>query len=121
MRKTSELLWQDSQHQELFNILDQMNKFDDSIELFDRLMKHADAHFMLEEAYMENSEYPDIIEHKKEHAAFKQQLKEYIELNPVYDKDFRDEMYTFITDWLESHVFGIDKTLEKHILLSNMK
>ena len=121
MRKTSDIIWQDTQHQELFGIIEQINELEDSVDLFDRLIKHTDAHFLLEETYMEESDYPLIDKHKEEHAEFKKQLNNYIELNPVYDAEFRDKMSSFINKWLEEHVFGIDKELEKHLLGSNLK
>ena len=121
MKKTSELLWQDYQHQELYRIVEQIHEFENSVDLFNQLVKFAEDHFSLEEIYMEKVNYPHKEKHIEEHNSFKAQLAKYIELNPVYDKEFSSIMYDFITSWLEKHLPGCDKDLEKYILESDIK
>lgn len=70
---------------------------------------------------MEETNYPLKSKHIKEHNDFKDKLKTYIELNPVYDKEFSAEIYGFIKTWLEKHTLGSDKELEKYILASDIK
>lgn len=121
MRKTSEIIWQDAQHQVLFEILDLLKEPTADRQVLQRLEEYTQTHFALEEQYMERLGYPGRIEHMQAHARFRKEISELLEGNQELDVIFRELISTFLTEWLTRHVFGIDKKLEDFILQSPTK
>lgn len=121
MIKTSDLIWQDTQHQVLFKLIDEIK-----LEPFDRavlskLQLYAEHHFILEEAYMVELEFPDTEEHIKAHDRFREELADMVETNLPINKALQDSLSLFLSEWLRLHVLGIDKKLEAFILQSKSK
>jgi hemerythrin len=121
MEKTSDLIWQDKQHQVLFDLIDQItsNVVDDTV--FRRLYDYAENHFAVEEEYMKQLEYPDIARHIKAHDRFRSELDDMMLSCHQYDENFCIALAEFLRRWLKSHIFGIDKELEDFIQKSNYK
>ncbi|MDJ0882427.1 MAG: hemerythrin family protein [Gammaproteobacteria bacterium] len=125
--KTSDLIWQDEQHQELLAIIDQL-KQDPSVghELMERLTDYVNHHFSLEEKYMELTGYPNMQAHVLAHKHFTEKIEK-LKISPSIidegfkDPEFRAHITTYLSDWLISHVLGIDKELETHIMQSRFK
>ena len=125
--KTSDLIWQNTQHEELLEIIE---SFRDSsspgLELIQKLNEYIDHHFRLEEKYMELSRYRDIDRHIRLHRIFAENIKK-MELSKniieegFHDEAFRTHIADFLHDWLMKHLMGIDKELEAHLLKSNLK
>jgi hemerythrin len=121
MRKTSELIWQDSQHQVLFEILDAIGQPEAGPEVILRLRQYAETHFMLEERYMERLAYPGLEAHRQAHDQFREEIA-VLERSPEeLDTAFRQMVSTYLTEWLKRHVFGVDKELEAFVLASPFK
>ena len=118
MRKTSDLIWQDAQHQVLFEILDQIRQPGAGRHVLYQLKEYTDTHFSLEERYMELLGYPGLEAHILAHDRFRQEIDELLESDAEHDAQFMDVISTFLTEWLTRHVFGIDKKLELFILES---
>ena len=121
MIKTSDLIWQDAQHQMLFALID-----DIKVEPFDRtvvtrLQLYAENHFCLEEVYMEKLDYPAIAAHIKAHNRFREELSAMVETQHSMNKTLQDSLSLFLSEWLKLHVLGIDKKLEAFILASKSK
>ena len=72
MRKTSELIWQDAQHQVLFEILDAIAEPGAGEAVLRRLRDYTETHFTLEERYMELLDYPGIEVHRRAHDRFRE-------------------------------------------------
>lgn len=121
MQKTSELIWQDAQHQVLFELIEQIKDKQVNSTVFSRLTEYAEHHFCLEEIYMERINYPDLEAHKKAHDQFRQELNVMLESCHEYDDRLRETLSMFLTEWLKRHVFGLDKKLEQYILESSHK
>jgi len=121
MKKTSDLIWQDKQHQILLELIDQLNGSDVDASVFRRLHDYAENHFMLEEEYMRQLNYPDMGEHVAAHNKFRYELNSMMQSFHSYDEGFRQALAEFLREWLKSHIFGIDKQLEDFILKSNVK
>jgi len=121
MKKTSDLIWQDKQHQVLFEIIEQIKANETDISIFRRLCDYAENHFTVEEEYMKELDYPLIDEHIQEHNRFRAELDDMINACQDYDESFRKALAEFLSNWLTSHIFGIDKTLEDFILKSSRK
>ncbi len=118
MRKTSDIIWQDAQHQVLFEIIDLLKGADADIEVLRRLEYYTEHHFALEELYMSQLDFPGRDEHIKAHNRFRIEISQLLEEGQEPDALFREIIATFLTEWLTRHVFGIDKELEKFILES---
>ena len=113
MRKTSDVLWQDTQHQVLFKLLDQVGQPDTGAAVLFKLRFYAESHFALEEIYMRKFAYPGRREHESAHNKFRAELAQMLQEASDDDPVGRQIISTFLTEWLTRHVFGIDKQLER--------
>ena len=121
MRKTSSIIWQDKQHQVLFEVLDNIKSGNAGPGELEKLQAYADNHFAIEEEYMALLEYPHREEHILAHDKFRAEFKTMVEPQYSLDQDFHFYLGTFLTEWLVRHVFGIDKKLEEFIQSSKVK
>jgi hemerythrin len=118
MRKTSDIIWQDTQHQLLFKILEDIREPGSEAAVLHKLQDYIDSHFSLEERYMEVLNYPGREAHVQAHDRFRNEIERLLSDDAPYDDLFRDIIATFLTEWLTRHVFGIDKELEAFLLRS---
>ena len=121
MRKTSDVLWQDAQHQVLFEILDSISEPGADGKVLARLRDYTETHFALEELYMEQLSYPDRESHVQTHDKFRQEIDKLLHEGQEHDPVFMGIIATFLTEWLTCHVFGIDKDLEVFLLQADAK
>src|SRR5210317_871780 len=96
MKKTSELIWQDKQHQMLMELIDQLDDIEVDDTVFRRLHDYAEHHFMLEEEYMRQLEYPHTREHIAAHDKFRFELNAMMESFYSYDNGFRKALAEFL-------------------------
>ena len=120
MRKTSELIWQDAQHQVLFEILDLIKTPEADRTVFFKLQDYTENHFTLEEHYMTVLHYPGRERHVAAHDMFRLELRQLLQAGEP-DIRVREYVATFLIEWLKLHVFGIDKELETFILNGSAK
>ena len=120
MRKTSDILWQDAQHQVLFEILDLIRDPEADERVIEHLRDYTENHFSLEERYMRELCYPGLDAHLSAHNRFRQEIEEILAAGQC-DAQFRIIIGTFLTEWLTRHVFGIDKELESFLLKANVR
>ena len=121
MRKTSDIIWQDAQHQVLFDILDLIKEPGSDRLVLEKLWDYTDNHFSLEELYMLQLDYPGRDAHVQAHNQFRHEIEKLLQSDQPHDALFMEIIATFLTEWLTRHVFGIDKKLEDYILLSSAK
>jgi hemerythrin len=121
MIKTSELIWQDTQHQILFKLIDQINEEPFDYEILVNLRLYAEHHFSIEEAYMVELSYPHAEEHIKAHDRFREELASLLESQDSMNNALRKALSLFLSKWLNLHVFGIDKEFEAFVLKSKYK
>lgn len=121
MKKTSDLIWQDTQHQTLFMLIEDLKSTTSKHDVFTRLSNFAENHFALEEAYMLKLNYPNMEEHIATHNKFRHELQTMIQNKKEFDTQARETVSIFLKEWLKRHIFGIDKDLEAFILNSNQK
>lgn len=121
MRKTSDILWQDAQHQVLFDILDMVSEPGADVQVLNKLRDYAETHFALEEMYMQELGYPDRKAHVRTHDKFREEIDKLLQENQQHDAVFMGIISTFLTEWLTCHVFGIDKELEEFLLACGAK
>jgi hemerythrin len=120
MRKTSDIIWQDAQHQVLFEILDLVKEPGADAQVLKKLNEYTDNHFALEEQYMELLQYPKRERHIQAHNRFRKEIAALLK-EGEHDQQTMQLISTFLTEWLTRHVFGVDKELEDFILQSQFK
>ena len=121
MRKTSDVIWQDAQHQLLFEILDLIKDSGATEEVLSKLKDYTENHFALEERYMDELGFPGKAAHVESHNRFREEIDQLLVQGNDWDDQFRDIVATFLTEWLTRHVFGIDKELEAYIFGSDAR
>lgn len=121
MQKTSDIIWQDAQHQVLFQILDLIKEPDSDRQVLEKLRDYTENHFSLEERYMLLLDYPERDMHVRAHDKFRQEIETLLAGDQQHDDVFLELIATFLTEWLTRHVFGVDKKLEEYILNSSAK
>ncbi len=116
MEKTSDVLWQDTQHQTLFALLDDIACSDSEQHVLEQLSFYAESHFALEEAYMRDLGFHGFELHQAAQNKFRQELGQMLEPGQAHDAISRQIISTFLSEWLKRHIFGIDKELENFLL-----
>ena len=121
MQKTSDLIWQDTQHQALFELIGliKVTPFDPDILV--RLKLYAEHHFILEETYMREIDFPGYEAHLAAHDRFREELAAMMDTDPSMHPSLQVSLSDFLHKWLKLHVLGIDKELEDFILRSSVK
>ena len=112
----------DEQHKRLFAILDRLCRIiqlgqDRTIleEVLHSLIVSAFAHVRTEERYMRQTGYPELNDHKSEHAEFLAQaidLRERIEQGRITVKL---ESLNLLADWVRSHILTSDRRFAEYI------
>ncbi len=120
MQKTSDLIWQDIQHQRLFEIIDSLKDEVDAKEVVLQLHLYMDCHFALEEGYMLQLNYPGYEAHLEAHNKFRIEMSKLLEHGPEGMQE-QHLLSSYLRRWLKLHVLGIDKQLEAFILASDEK
>ena len=121
MQKTSDLIWQDTQHQALFVLIDNIKEVPFDPDILIRLKLYAEHHFVLEEAYMYKLDFPHADAHIEAHNRFREELEAMMETDPTMHPALQVSLSDFLYKWLKLHVLCIDKKLEEFIIKSNFK
>lgn len=121
MQKTSDIIWQDTQHQVLFDLIDQIKIVPFDPEVLQHLKLYAEHHFVLEETYMRELDYPHAVAHLQAHDRFREELEAMLETDPTMHESLQISLSDFLYQWLKLHVLGIDKKLEDFVLKSSSK
>jgi len=121
MQKTSDIIWQDTQHQVLFELIDQIKEVPFDPDILLRLKLYAEHHFILEETYMATLDYPHAAPHIEAHNRFREELAAMIDTDPSVHLALQESLSDFLYKWLKLHVLGIDKKLEDFVLKSSSK
>lgn len=107
----------DSQHRELFNIInllhDGMEKREDSVILnatiLSKMMDYAAAHFATEEKLFAQFGYQEGDKHKELHNEFIEKLGAFQQRLIVADKMVSSEIMIFLSKWWQYHILECDK------------
>ncbi len=119
--KTSDLIWQDTQHQALFDLIEQIKEVPFNPDVFQKLRLYTEHHFVIEENYMKALGYPGMEEHIIAHNRFREEMAAMIDTDPSISPALQNSLSDFLYKWLKLHVLGIDKELEAFIQASDQK
>ena len=81
-------------------------------EIYDRIL----AHFTMEEELMRDTDYPDYVQHKKEHDDFLVTVNDIIgqyRTDPNFS--FHDTLEAILQHWISNHITTSDQALGSHI------
>ena len=121
MQKTSDIIWQDTQHQVLFDLIERIKVVPFDPDILIHLKLYAEHHFILEETYMRELEYPGTDAHIQAHDRFREELAAMLDTDPTMHEALQISLSDFLYKWLKLHVLGIDKQLEDFVLRSSVK
>ena len=116
----------EKEHQQLIDLLDALDKCISTGNSANQVRKYhsdfvalAEEHFKNEEAIMETYKYPEITDHKKEHADLLEQL--FILKNKLDNghTPFGKDYMQLLRRWLEVHLFDADDRLENFLYQVN--
>mgnify|MGYP000012728623 CR=1 FL=1 len=116
----------DSEHQQLFNYANEVyellqqefipDKYDNIIQILEKLRDYTKKHFADEEAYMEAIQYKKIFTQKVQHQNFINKLDE-LDFNTLSEQENQDkivaDILNFLTDWLVHHILEVDTRIPK--------
>lgn len=112
----------DTQHHKLVEMLNtfynhiNQNRQNAMKELLNSMASYAVEHFKTEERYFDLYQYPDKTEHKKEHAAFVEEVKK-VQADVSAGKPVLTlELTNFLKHWLMDHINGSDKKYVPYLL-----
>ena len=115
----------DEEHRELFRMINEAERavlleaFDvESVKsLVEALQDYAKNHFAHEEAYMEETEDPELPRQRKEHAVFSEKMDGmYLNLQNLEEKEVKSallELIEYLARWLYRHILGSDIMIGK--------
>lgn len=113
----------DRQHKRLIKLLNDLLDADNlhvrSAEVSNTLysmIEYADVHFSTEESYMQEYEYPKLIEHKKEHTSFRKSGVQYCQDTIERQKDTPHEIITFLAEWTVNHILSSDQSFKNFLV-----
>lgn len=75
----------------------------------------AEEHFKNEETLMNSVQYPQIAEHKKEHAGLLDQLKTMMSQLNGGQTPFGEDCLLWLENWLNKHISTADKELDDYL------
>lgn len=112
----------DEDHRKLLDLINELYRDLKSTEgtgltedIYQRLKSHCDIHFQQEESYMVKVGYPDLEEHKQEHAAFMEKVHIFHEEFKAGHKKRGLELISMLGSWWNSHIGGADRKLADFI------
>lgn len=112
----------DSQHRMLFNLINELynamklGKSNTVLsEILTELINYTDYHFKAEEELMEEYQYFDLEQHKKEHKSFVQKVLFFYQRYIADEAALSIEILEFLTDWLSEHILIKDQKFAKTI------
>lgn len=114
----------DGQHKELIGKINDLltscetgREKTTAIKMLDYLSDYTEFHFGAEEKLQEELSYPKITEHKEQHKAFIQAIKELYEMLQEEEGPtaaFVDAVNKNVTQWLYTHIKGFDKAVAEY-------
>lgn len=116
----------DGEHRQLFDYANQIyellhaefvpDKYDNIVDILEKLRNYTKQHFADEEAYMESIHYKKIFTQKIQHQAFIEELDKF-DLDSISEVENQEEviekMLLFVTDWLKVHILELDTQIGK--------
>ena len=108
----------DEQHQRLLQMLNDLyeamverRSAEGLRQAIDRMGNYAREHFVVEEQYMAELDYPDQQQHLVQHARFTRKTQELQDRMATGKLVLSLEVVSYLRDWLTNHILHTDKRL----------
>jgi hemerythrin-like metal-binding protein len=118
----------DIQHRGLFDIISKLstsrNYKTEGKYFFATLNQFIDytkIHFVTEERYMREAQYPKIVEHQQEHTEFMIEVMKLAHDCEEKKPDIEQKILDFLKDWYMTHILGTDRGYQKALLDKGFK
>jgi hemerythrin len=112
----------DNDHKKLLGMINQLQTAvhyttDESMieVILNDLVDYTKYHFSREEGLMQECNYPDFSEHKKQHEAMIKQVLHYIDEYRKHNKHTIDEVTQYLKSWLINHINGCDQDYSPYL------
>ena len=106
----------DAEHKNLVSILNQLHEAmrrgqgkDVLGSTLDSLVSYTKAHFTNEERLLQQSGYPDLVAHKREHELLTNKVLEFQRNFNAGRIGLSLDVMEFLSSWLQGHIKGTDK------------
>jgi hemerythrin len=113
----------DLEHQGLFKLVNQLfeaMKHGQAKEIISETLKKLIAytltHFKREELFFSTTNYPDYLEHKKQHDLFIDRINEFKDQFEKGNQQVSIDLIKFLSDWLISHIMISDKKYTDYLI-----
>ncbi len=105
----------DEHHKQLFDLINMAHdginygaEIDELRAVLDELITYAEYHFISEEYWMEQCQFPLFFSHREEHRKFTKTIRKFKEDFQQGKADLSLEVLNFLVEWLNSHILGSD-------------
>lgn len=113
----------DTQHQQLIALINELNEamssrngYDVTAKVLEKTLDYTFYHFQEEEGLMERFAYPEIVQHKAQHEAFRTKVNVLLKQNKEHVGTVPRELLIYLRDWLLNHIVQIDKKLGQYLI-----
>ncbi|MDR1301418.1 MAG: bacteriohemerythrin [Treponema sp.] len=113
----------DEQHKELINLTNMLyagclegNATAYFMQTIHGTVDYVKYHFSAEEKLLESVNYPDIVNHKREHEGFVKNIFEQVKSFEAGKKFVPNEFVRYLKDWILTHIALTDKKYAQYIL-----
>lgn len=113
----------DAQHRKLVEMINALttsqegpDSYETASDIISRLVEYLDVHFMTEQTYMQETQYPEYRPHMAEHRAFIKKVLDFRKRLTRDNQGLVPEMVDFLTGWLRHHIMEIDKRLGEYLV-----
>ncbi|MGC9109628.1 MAG: bacteriohemerythrin [Caldimicrobium sp.] len=117
----------DNQHKKIFNYLNNLYEYNkinldnkDKIQKIQAFLESIERHFEYEESLIDQYNLENGEDHKREHAFFREKIKEIFEKYGSSSYALTFEICKFVKDFYFSHIIYYDKILAKKIQNENL-
>jgi hemerythrin len=118
----------DIQHRGLFDIISKLStsrNYKTEGKYFFATLNHfidyTKIHFVTEERYMREAQYPKIVEHQQEHTEFMIEVMKLAHDCEEKKPDIEQKILDFLKDWYMTHILGTDRGYQKALLDKGFK
>lgn len=87
--------------------------------VLDELVKYTQYHFATEEKLMAKMDYHESEDHVKQHESFVSKIAQFREDFHQKKRDISDDLFQFLTKWLQNHILITDKAMVSELLASH--
>jgi len=111
----------DAQHKNLFAIVNRVinlveSHSSDLLPAIKELIDYLSVHFREEHAVMTKANYPNLLNHRKEHLKFTEKVEEFMKNYKEGDKELGLKMVVFMKEWIQDHTKKVDVQYGEYLL-----